>query len=129
MVFKQKMVKISSRALLRIRRKHTTFSTFLSKRAFVSNFFTCFELLQQRLRTCQGQHPCQIIPCGTHSFFLRARTSYTKLASRECYHNKSLYTCASGVATVVRTPRSEVSQRHRAGSWVWVVAKSRLDIW
>ena len=36
---------------------------------------------------------------------------------------------ASVVATVVRTPRSEVSQRHRAGSWVWVVAKSRLDIW
>ena len=74
MFFKQKMVKISSRALLRIPRKHTTFSTFLSKRAFASNFFTCFELLQQRLRTCQGHHPCQIIPCGTHSFFLRART-------------------------------------------------------
>ena len=74
MVFKQKMVKISSRALLRIPRKHTTFSTFLSKRAFASNFFRCFELLQQRLRTCQGHHPCQIIPCGTHSFFLRART-------------------------------------------------------
>ena len=34
---------------------------------------------------------------------------------------------ASVVATVVRTPRSEVSQRHRAGSWVWVVSKSRLD--
>ena len=44
------------------------------KRAFASNFFRCFELLQQRLRTCQGHHPCQIIPCGTHSFFLRART-------------------------------------------------------
>ena len=40
-----------------------------------------------------------------------------------------LYPCASVVATVVRTPRSEVSERHRAGSWVWVVAKSRLDIW
>ena len=34
---------------------------------------------------------------------------------------------ASVVATVVRRPRSEVSQRHRAGSWVWVVSKSRLD--
>ena len=33
------------------------------------------------------------------------------------------------VATVVRTPRSEVSQRHRAGSWVWVVAKIPLGIW
>ena len=74
MVFKQKMVKISSRALLRIPRKHTTFSTFLPKRAFASNFFMCFELLQQRLRTCQGHHPCQIIPCGAHSFFLCART-------------------------------------------------------
>ena len=35
----------------------------------------------------------------------------------------------SVVATVVRTPRSEVSERHRAGSWVWVVAKSRLEVW
>ena len=74
MVFKQKMVKISSRALLRIPRKHTTFSTFLSKRAFAINFVMCFELLQQRLRSRQGHHPCQIIPCGTHSFFLGART-------------------------------------------------------
>ena len=40
-----------------------------------------------------------------------------------------MYRGASVVATVVRTPRSEVSERHRAGSWVWVVAKSRLDIW
>ena len=37
--------------------------------------------------------------------------------------------CASVVAKVVRRPRSEVSERHRAGSWVWVVAKSRLEIW
>ena len=59
----------------------------------------------------------------------RASSSYTKLASRKCYHNKSLYPCASVVAKVVRMPRSEVSERHRAGSWVWVVAKSRLEIW
>ena len=59
----------------------------------------------------------------------RASSSYTKLASRKCYHNKSLYPCASVVAKVVRRPRSEVSERHRAGSWVWVVAKSRLEIW
>ena len=26
-------------------------------------------------------------------------------------------------------PRSEVSERHRAGSWVWVVPKSRLEVW
>ena len=52
----------------------TLFLNISVKRAFASNFFTCFELLQQRLRTCQGHHPCQIIPCGTHSFFLRART-------------------------------------------------------
>ena len=43
--------------------------------------------------------------------------------------NKSVYPCGSVVATVVRIPRSEVSERHRAGSWVWVVAKSRLEIW
>ena len=43
--------------------------------------------------------------------------------------SSSSYPCASVVATVVRTPRSEVSQRHRAGSWVWVMAKSRLEIW
>ena len=36
---------------------------------------------------------------------------------------------ASVVATVVRMPRSEVSERHRAGSWVWVVSKRLLDIW
>ena len=74
MVLYKKWSKFSSRALLRILRKHTTFSTFLSKWAFASNFFTCFELLQQWLRTCQGHPPCQIIPCGTHSFFLRACT-------------------------------------------------------
>ena len=43
--------------------------------------------------------------------------------------NKSVYPCGSVVATVVRIPRSEVSERHRAGSWVWVVAKIRLEIW
>ena len=59
----------------------------------------------------------------------KGEKSYTKLASRKCYHNKSLYPCASVVAKVVRMPRSEVSERHRAGSWVWVVAKSRLEIW
>ena len=57
------------------------------------------------------------------------KKSYTTLASRKCYHNKSVYPCASVVATVVRIPRSEVSERHRAGSWVWVVAKTRLEIW
>ena len=58
----------------------------------------------------------------------KGEKSYTKLASRKCYHNKSRYPCASVVAKVVRMPRSEVSERHRAGSWVWVVAKSRVDI-
>ena len=57
------------------------------------------------------------------------KKSYTTLASRKCYHNKSVYPCASVVATVVRIPRSEVSERHRAGSWVWEVAKIRLEIW
>ena len=57
------------------------------------------------------------------------KKSYTTLASRKCYHNKSVYPCASVVATVVRIPRSEVSERHRAGSWVWVVAKTCLEIW
>ena len=74
MDFNKKWSKFSSRALLRILRKHTTFSTFLSKRAFAINFVMCFELLQQRLRSRQGHHPCQIIPCGAHSSFLRART-------------------------------------------------------
>ena len=43
--------------------------------------------------------------------------------------SSSSYPCASVVATVVRMPRSEVSERHRAGSWVWVVSKSRLEVW
>ena len=45
----------------------------------------------------------------------KGEQSYAKLASRKCDHNKSLYPCASVVATVVRMPRSEVSERHRAG--------------
>ena len=74
MVLYKKWSKVSSRALLRIRRKPNTFLNISVKRAFASNFFTCFELLQQRLRSCQGHQPCQIIPCGAHSFFLCART-------------------------------------------------------
>ena len=54
--------------------------------------------------------------------------SYTKLASRKCDHNKSVHPCARAVAKVVRVPRSEVSERHGAGSWVWAVAKIRLEI-
>ena len=72
-------------------------------------------------------HVAQICPKNVTNCF--ATLSHTKLASRNCYHNKSLYPCASVVAKVVRMPRSEVSERHRAGSWVWVVAKSRLEIW
>ena len=57
------------------------------------------------------------------------RSTVGVLTSRKCYHTQSVYPCACVVATVVRTPRSEVSERHRAGSWVWVVAMIRLGIW
>ena len=72
----------------------------------------------------------KIRPKNVTNFFVEKwEKSYTKLASRKCDHNKSVHPCARAVAKVVRMPRSEVSERHRAGSWVWVVAKSRLEIW
>ena len=70
MVF-QKNVKISSRALLRIRRKPNTFLTFLSNGLLRATF----ELLQQRLRACEGHHPLQKMTQSAHRRGRRARMS------------------------------------------------------
>ena len=89
MVLNKKWSKFSSRALLRILRKHTTFSTFLSKRAFASNFVMCCELLQQRLRSRQGHHPCQNVTtrCGT-SCIISCAIPYNKcICSTICPKN------------------------------------------
>ena len=65
----------------------------------------------------------KIRPKNVTNFFVEQwEKSYTELASRKCGHNKSVHPCARAVAKVVRMPRSEVSERHRAGSWVWVLA-------
>ena len=101
------------------------------KRGFEGNFCAHLELLQQRLRACEGHHPLQKMTRGPHARGRRARAprnpakhtvistissygfnktyersasrafrhlrvkrpglrSYTKLAPRKCYHNKSV---------------------------------------
>ena len=45
------------------------------KSGFAGNFRAHLELLQQRLRACQGHNPLQQIPCGAHARGRRASTS------------------------------------------------------
>ena len=89
----------------------------------------------------RGHNPLQIIPCGPNlpqkcdqllcefRELLRCPLEKNTMRGTCARRRVVMYRCASVVATVVRTPRSEVSERHRAGSWVWVVAKSLLEIW
>ena len=98
--------------------KTNGFSTFMLHELARATFARSFNGLRAPAR---GHNPLQNIPCGTHARVVASSSS--------SLYNKSLYPCASVVAKVVRMPRSEVSERHRAGSWVWVVAKSRLEIW
>ena len=87
----------------------------------------CNTYHRQQLQVCQklpqkcDQLLCLCVPC------LSYHVPYVSYIPIAC--GPKFAPSASVVATVVRTPRSEVSERHRAGSWVWVVAKSRLDIW
>ena len=125
------------------------------QRGFEGNFCAHLELLQQRPRACEGHHPLQKMTpsahrrgrcarmsksfqthCHFNTFQMRSQENIWKLmtfsskkSENPSTSSSSAYPCASVVATVVRMPRSEVSERHRAGSWVWVVARSRLDIW
>ena len=89
--FKKKIVKISSRALLRIRRKPNTFLTFLSKGLLRATF----ELLQQRLRACEGHHPLQKMTRGAHARGRRARTS--KSCQTHCDFNNFKMRCQENI--------------------------------
>ena len=77
---------------------------------------------------CTGQriHEFRVV---TPSILCTGHRIHKFRAGFPSYAQCTGYPCASVVAKVVRRPRSEVSERHRAGSWVWVVAKSRLEIW
>ena len=55
--------------------KNQWFFNIPVKWGFAGNFCAHLELLQQRLRACQGHNPCQIIPCGAHARGRRARMS------------------------------------------------------
>ena len=77
---------------------------------------------------CTGQriHEFRVV---TPSILCTGHRIHKFRAGFPSYAQCTGYPCASVVAKVVRRPRSEVSERHRAGSWVWVVAKSRLEMW
>ena len=169
---------MSSRALLRIRRKPNTFLTFLSKgllRATFSRFSNFCNNGCARARAiipCKKWHKVHMRAAAARAYRNPSKHSVISTISRcdvnKTYENVRLFQkkkiwkstrarpknvtncCVSLVciicliyhmdyiqqmhvpwivATVVRTPRSEVSQRHRAGSWVWVVSKSRLEVW
>ena len=118
--------------------KTNGFSTFMLHELARATFARSFNGVRAPAR---GHNPLQIIPCGPNlpqkcdqllcefRELLRCPLEKNTMRGTCARRRVVMYRCASVVATVVRTPRSEVSERHRAGSWVWVVAKSRLDIW
>ena len=108
MVFQKKIVKISSRALLRIPRKPTTFSTFLSKGLLRATFSRASNFCNNGCAPARAIIPVKQYHAGhIRFFFARARRNLQKpmgflrilapriIKSHESHRRSSKNTCTN----------------------------------